>query len=321
MKKRWPLVALVLLVVLYFGGQILLDLWADVLWYKSNGQLPVFMTLLEARSAVFLGVFLIFFLVLAGSLRPLIRALPTLTLRRRGPSGTQPFSLPLSGLGPAIDAGIAFLALLVALPLSGTQEALRVIAALHAPPTGMPDPILGLPAGFYLFHLPVYDLLTGTLQDSLLFALVLGLLLGLPGGQISIAENRLSLHPVWRKVLMRLGAGLLLVLSLESLLLRTKTLLSRHQVLSGASYVDVHARIPAATLLALILAITALAFLLESFRRQSRISWPLLGISFLSWVGGLVLTPWILSRFVVLPNQFNQEKPYIENNIAGTRKA
>ncbi len=321
MRKHWPLAALVLVVALYFGGQFLLDLWADFLWYRSNGQVPVFMTLLEARSAVFLGVYLIFFLVLAGSLRPLIRALPTLTFRRRGPAGIEPVSLALSGLGPVIDAGIAILALLVALPLSGTRDALRLLAAFNAPVTGFPDPILGLPVGFYLFHLPVYDLLTGVLQDSLLFALVLGVLLGLPGGQVAIAQNRLSLHPVWRKVLMRLGAGLLMVLSVESLLLRTKTLLSTHQVLSGASYVDVHARIPAATVLALILALSALALLVESFRRQSRVSWSLLGLSFLVWAGGLVLYPWILSRFVVLPNQFNMEKPYIVNNIAGTRKA
>ena len=321
MRKHWPLAALVLVVALYFGGQFLLDLWADFLWYRSNGQVPVFMTLLEARSAVFLGVYLIFFLVLAGSLRPLIRALPILTFRRRGPAGIEPVSLALSGLGPVIDAGIAILALLVALPLSGTRDALRLLAAFNAPVTGFPDPILGLPVGFYLFHLPVYDLLTGVLQDSLLFALVLGVLLGLPGGQVAIAQNRLSLHPVWRKVLMRLGAGLLMVLSVESLLLRTKTLLSTHQVLSGASYVDVHARIPAATVLALILALSALALLVESFRRQSRVSWSLLGLSFLVWAGGLVLYPWILSRFVVLPNQFNMEKPYIVNNIAGTRKA
>ncbi len=322
MRKQWPLAALVLLVVLYFGGQSLLDLWADYLWYRSNGQLPVFLTLLEARSALFLGVFLLFFLVLAATLRPLIRALPTLTFRRRGPAGgLEPVSLPLSGLSPFIGAGLVVVALLVALPLSDTPDALRFLAAIHAPATGSSDPILGLPLGFYLFHLPVYDLLSGLLQDAFLFSLVLGVLLGLPGGQISFAQNRLSLHPVWRKVLMRLSAGLLLVLSLEALLLRTKTLLSSHQALSGASYVDVHARIPAATLLSLILLLAALAFLLESFRTLSRLSVPILGIAFFVWAGGLVVTPWILSRFVVLPDQFNRERPYILHNIAGTRKA
>ncbi len=322
MRKQWPLAALVLLIILYFGGQSLLDLWADYLWYRSNGQSPVFLTLLEARSALLLGVFLLFFLVLAATLRPLVRALPTLTFRRRGPAGgREPVSLPLSGLAPFIDAGLALVALLIALPLSDTRDALRFLAAIHAPATGSPDPVLGLPLGFYLFHLPVYDLLSGLLQDAFLFSLVLGILLGLPGGQISFAQNRLSLHPVWRKVLMRLSAGLLLVLSIEALLLRTKTLLSSHQALSGASYVDVHARIPAATLLSLILLLAAIAFLLESFRKLSRLSLPLLGVAFFVWAGGLVVTPWILSRFVVLPDQFNRERPYILHNIQWTRKA
>ena len=322
MRKQWPLAALLLLVILYFGGQSLLDLWADYLWYRSNGQSPVFLTLLEARSALLLGVFLLFFLVLAATLRPLVRALPTLTFRRRGPAGgMEPVSLPLSGLAPFMDAGLALVALLIALPLSDTRDALRFLAAIHAPATGSPDPVLGLPLGFYLFHLPVYDLLSGLLQDAFLFSLVLGILLGLPGGQISFAQNRLSLHPVWRKVLMRLSAGLLLVLSIEALLLRTKTLLSSHQTLSGASYVDVHARIPAATLLSLILLLAAIAFLLESFRKLSRLSLPLLGVAFFVWAGGLVVTPWILSRFVVLPDQFNRERPYILHNIQWTRKA
>lgn len=321
MKRQWPLLLLLFLIILYFGSQTLLDMWADILWYQSNGQLSVYLTTLTTRGGLFLGVFLLFFLIVSRTLRPLLRTLPLLTFHRRGPSGTEPISLSLAGLGGSLDIGIAILAFFVSLPYSETQEALLVLAFLHGSPSGLLDPILNLPLGFYLFHLPVYELLSGALETTLLFALVLGILLGLPGGQVGFSQNRVVLHPLWKKILLRILSALLAVFTLESLLFRAKTLLSSHQALSGASYVDVHARIPASTLLALLLMMGTIISLYESFRPTSRLTMPILGLSVLVWVGGLVIYPWGVSRFIVLPDQFNREKPYILYNIQETRKA
>ena len=322
MRQRWPLVALFLVVLLYFGGQSLMDLWANILWYQSNGQLSVYLTLLTARSGVFLLIFMLFFLISALALRPLMNGLPVVRLRFAGRNGLPeqpPFSL--SSLKPYLTAGIGLIAFLVALSESGTSQALRFIAALNAPKTPLSDPVLQLPVGFYLFHLPVYNLLTSTTLDSLIFAIITSGLLGFFGQQITITSDKLLLQPAYRRILMRLAGGIFATLSIESLLMRTETVLSSHQVLSGASYVDVHARIPAATILAVLLLLTSLAFFLESFRSTFRLSAISAGLSLFFWIGGLILYPSILSRFVVLPNQFNYEKPYILHNIAGTRRA
>ncbi len=322
MRQRWPLAALFISVLAYFGGQSLLDLWANYLWYRSNGQLPVYITLLTARSGLFLAVFLIFFLVLTTSVRPLLTDLPAVRLRFMGKNGPlEPTHLSLSAIKPYFMGLIGLIGLLVALSASGTSNALRIVSALNAPTSFERDPILHLPVGFYLFHIPVYQLVTSTLLDSLLFATIVSAVLGFFGHQISIQSDKLNLHPVYHRVLMRLAGGIFLTLSIGSLLMRTETLLSTHQVLSGASYVDVHARIPAATLLAVLLFLTSASFFIESFRTTYKLSTILAGSSALFWIGGMILYPTILSRFVVLPNQFNQEKPYILDNIAGPRSA
>lgn len=318
MSKRWPLVGLFLSVLVYFGGQSLFDIWANYLWYRSNGQVPVYLTILTARSAVFLLIFLVFYLVLSLSLRPLIKELPTLNLRFPGREGSQT-PIAFSAVKPYVMVGAGLIAFFVAISQSGTQEALRFIAALNAPTTLTKDPALHLPVGFYLFHLPVYNLLTSTLLDALLLAMIASTLMGFFSQSIAIESDKLRVHPTYRQILMLLAGGVFGCLSIEALLMRTETVLSTHQVLSGASYVDVHARIPAASILAILLLLSSIAFLFESVRSRLRFSHLLAGASFIFWIGGLILYPLILSRFVVLPNQFNLEKPYILNNIAGTR--
>ncbi len=321
MKRQWPLFFLVLLVVLYYGGQVLCDLWADFLWFRSNGQAPVFMTLFLAKGTLFSGIFFTVFLILRTSLIPLVRALPTLTLGRPGPSGPSPYTVSLASFGPMVELGIGIVSFFAALTFTGTREALLFLAALHAPPAVEPDPILHLPLGFFLFHLPVYNFVASTLQSTFFLTLLLCGLLALGGGQIGISQNRIVFTPLIKRILLRLLGGLLGVLSLEALLVRTRTLLSTHQVLSGASYVDVHARIPISTLLAGLLALSAVLAVIESFRKTARFTLPVLSFTVLVWVVGLGVYPLALSRFIVLPNQFNMERPYIVNNIAQTRKA
>jgi len=321
MKTRWPLAALALVTALYFGGQSLLDLWARVLWFSSNHQTAVYLTLIEIRGDILAGAFLLFFLVLALSLRPLLNSVTGVVLGRRIPDGPAPLVLEPGTLRRTANAGILVLSFLLALPFSGTGNALRILAAINAPATPESDPILHLPVGFYLFHLPVYEEISSLLLDAFLVSLVIAGLLGTLSRKLALIENRIWIDPVLRVILLRLLSGVSAVLSLEALLARTRTLLSTHPGFSGVSYVDLHARIPAATLLSVLLALLALALIIESFRPRLILSKVLGGLAGVVFVGGLIILPWGLSRFVVLPNQFNQERPFITHNIDFTRKA
>jgi len=91
-------------------------------------------------------------------------------------------------------------------------------------------------------------------------------------------------------------------------------------VVVGAGYSDVHAQLPALwILLAVSLAIAAL-FMVNIFLRRSRLL--VYGIGTLVAASILVgsIYPGIIQQFVVEPNEFEYEKPYLDYNISFTQQ-
>ena len=321
MRQKWPLAALALVTLLYFGSQTLLDLWARLLWFSSNHQSAVYLKILEVRGEILLGAFLLFFLIFTVILRPLLRGAQAISLGRRMPGAPPPLTLDADSLRRASKALLLLLSFFLALPYSGTGNALRLLAAINAPATPESDPILHLPLSFYLFHLPLYEEIVALPLEAFFIAAILATIAGLLSRRVFLGEGLIRIDPTLLRPLLQSLAGISAVLSIEALLARTRTLLSSHQGFSGASYTDLHARIPVSTLLAVTLALLSLALLVESFREKKILSKTLAMTAGALWVTGLVVFPWGLSRFVVLPNQFNQEKPFIGNNIQSTRQA
>ena len=92
-------------------------------------------------------------------------------------------------------------------------------------------------------------------------------------------------------------------------------------LITGATYTDVKALLPAKMILIFIALICAVLFFVNVWRR----SWTLPGIG----LGLLVicavllggLWPFLVQQFQVRPNEPDRERPYIERNIAATREA
>ena len=95
----------------------------------------------------------------------------------------------------------------------------------------------------------------------------------------------------------------------------------RGVVQTGASYTDVHAVLPAKTVLAVIAVICAVLFLAGAARRSSLL--PAIGFGLLVLSAVLIggVYPFIIQQFVVGPNQQAKERPYIEREIGSTRTA
>ena len=90
-------------------------------------------------------------------------------------------------------------------------------------------------------------------------------------------------------------------------------------IIQGASYTDVHARMPAA--IALTVA-AAVGVVLSLLRAAGRIPWALgaaAGLYAVVLVGGSLYAQFV-QRFIVAPNEQAREAPYIANNIAATRQ-
>ena len=118
-----------------------------------------------------------------------------------------------------------------------------------------------------------------------------------------------------------LAAALLIVLAFGAWLRIPHLLTEQSGVVFGASYVDVHARMPAYRLLAVARRSSARPW--RSTSRSRRVSCRSSGpiaLYVVVAVGGSVYAG-IIQRFVVGPNELAREAPQIRNHILATRRA
>ncbi|NJR70529.1 MAG: COG1615 family transporter [Synechococcales cyanobacterium CRU_2_2] len=224
----------------------------------------------------------------------------------------------------------------------------HLLPLLNATAFGLKDPQFDRDISFYLFALPIWELLRFWLVGLLLFMLVTVTILYLGGtGSMNRGLFRgFSLDQ--QHHLYGLGGQLMLLVALSHWLSRYERLyVQRGSTFSGASYADVKVLIPVDTTLTAIAILIALALLARAIdwpprRAQgpySRISPPgsrrfnplqfvilhpfldlwLVYIITVAAVGNLL--PDAIQNLVVLPNEFARELPYIERSIQATRAA
>ena len=117
-----------------------------------------------------------------------------------------------------------------------------------------------------------------------------------------------------------LGSFVFLFLALDAYLGRFQVLFAAHTGFSGATYSDLHARIPMLNVLAVCSVIGALLLLYNSFALNNR---PGI-IAVLLYLGVLVsanVYPAFIQKFIVAPNEFDREIPQIAHNIKATLDA
>ena len=211
-----------------------------------------------------------------------------------------------------------FLALVLAL---NWQQFLLFLNATQFETT---DPFFGRDVGFYVFTLPIWELLDFWLGGLFLYALCAVSLIYLVADN-SIAKGKFSgfSYPQLRH-LYGLGGLVLLTLSLRHGLARYELLYSERGVIYGASYADVQVQLPIETFLSITAAIAGIwlfAHALTHSRRfeiSGRSPWVALIIYGLGLVLGAGLTP-LVQQLEVLPNELEKEKPYLERSITMTR--
>jgi uncharacterized membrane protein (UPF0182 family) len=116
-------------------------------------------------------------------------------------------------------------------------------------------------------------------------------------------------------------ACMALVKALGYVLARYNLDLSQNGFVQGAGYTDVHARLPALTLLIWISLLAAVILLINIRRRGWAL--PVLGVGLWAFVAIVVgaIYPAIVQTVSVTPSQNSKEQPYIARNIDATRSA
>ncbi len=205
-----------------------------------------------------------------------------------------------------------------------SQHWTQVLPFFHPTVFNSTEPLFGQDISFYIFSLPVWELLALWLMGLCLYALVAIALTYLLSGN-SLSQGVFpGFTPQQQRHLFGLGGCLLLVVSFGYWLNRYELVYSPRGVSYGASYTDIVVQLPAYSLL-LILGL-AIAFYLLSrmiLGLSSSQSWVIYSLAIYLGLGvvvGVVL-PEVVQRVVVEPNELQREQPYIQRTISLTRQA
>ena len=301
----------------------------DWLWFASIGYVDVFWTVISAQALLFAAVFAASASLIAASgfvARRYARRIGTWQVEAaHSPDTPEIIGGLVEQLAPHIPwrASIAGSAIVLALIIAAGEVSNwdLVLRFLHQVPFGEHDPVFGKDISFYLFSLPTYIAVKNWLLQLLFCStIVAGVVYGLHG---DITFERL---PRGLSAAAAVHASALLsmffVLKAWSYALdRFLLLYGDNGVVVGASYTDLHVKLPVLWVLMGLAAAAAVAAWVNMRQRNYRIPAASVILVFgTSFVFALIY-PALFERLYVKPSELRLELPYIKQNIALTRMA
>lgn len=334
MKNKLLIAIGVILLLLLYSA---ITIYPDWLWFKSLGFWSVFWTMLVSKFGFGLAVWLVLIVMLAANLFVAQRLKPEGV--KTGIFGEVDGFLPQLGMSSRTLTTIFMGFILIVSFLIATrasEEWNMVLRWLHQEPFGQTDPIYGKDIGFYIFSLPFYLFIRDGLQILIVFAGIVTICWYLKEGALQIEGDfaqmqgaqpslpKITISPKALKHLMFLGALIVLMLSWGHLLKIYQLLYSTQGPAFGASYTDVHVRVPIYKVLIFVSLGFAVVLFLKVFDvapLKAKVLWIIAAV----WVGSVMLLanglPVLVQKFIVKPNELAKELPYIAHSIKYTREA
>lgn len=318
--RIWLLVGVGVVIVALLSLRGLAFLYTDFLWFHYEGLTSLWTGVLGAK--LFLGtVFVAGFLVgMWANLAIVDRCAPALSSLGAEDDLVRRWRT-LIGRHPRLIRTLVALALALLVGIGASSHWQQWILFRHAVPFGVKDPEFHMDVGFFVFQLPFYQFLVSWTFLALAVMFVVSVLAHLLSGGI-------RLQGPGRRATPQVKAHLSLLLALIALVKAAGYYLQRFQLdtstrgyAEGAFYTDVHATLPALTLLVLV-SVVAMVLFIVNLRRQGFIL-PVLGLGLWALVSLVVGTiyPAAVQAFSVKPGQSTKELPYIARNISATRAA
>ena len=320
-RRRGPLpIVIAILVVASVALVGLSGFYADWLWFRSVDFTEVWSTILLTKATVF---------VVAGFATSLIITLNVyLAFRKR------PLYVPLTVEADNLEryrSQIEPIRRLVLVGLSlvlfyfGGSSASQLwdtwLLFKNSTSFGVVDPQFGLDISFFAFKLPMYQALVAWAISTLVFAIIGSAVVHYLYGGIrpQVAQERTT---VAARVQLSVLIGLVVLLKAGAYWLdRYALALKDNKLITGLTYTDVNALLPAKAILAGIAAICSLLFFANIIRR----SWllPAAGTALLVISSVLIagIYPAAIQQFQVKPSESSKEAPFIQRNIDATRDA
>ena len=319
-SRRTLIIGIVVIVVLLVLLGTSATFYTDLLWFKETGFQSVFYT--QIWSKFFLG--LTFGVLFAGVM------LLNLWVVQKITSPSRLFTLQdqaleryRATLQPYVRLAVIGLSVLFGLfaGSGATSQWRNYLLWSHNQHFGSKDPIFHKDLGFYVFRLP-FDrfVFTWAFSSLLVITLLVALAHYFMGG-IRAAPSGERVTPQVKAHLSVLLGLLVLLKGWGYRLDQFGLLYSPRGTVTGASYTDVHAQLPAFKLLVIIAIVSAVLFLINIRLRGWATPAAAIGILALTsiLVGGVY--PALVQRLRVTPQERTKEQPYIQRNIDFTRAA
>jgi len=321
-----------LLIVL--GILVVILLWAVIsvypnwLWFRNLDFAPVFWTMILGKFGLATVIWFLLFAILAVNLYAAQR------LYIGGEQKTLAFgNAAISGRYLTNLILICILVVSFVIASRSSAEWNLVLSYLNQQPFGSTDPVFNRDIGFYVFSLPFYGFVREQLLILFLFAAMVTIVWYIKDGGLQIigefllAEDvpislpRIKIAEKVGNHLLVLGGIIVLLIAWGYHLKVYGLLYSTQGPAFGASYTDIHIRIPVYRILTVISVVWGLFLIYNAFRPRIK----LLLLSGGVWiVAVLILTfglPVLVQKTVVKPNELAKESPFIAYNIDFTRKA
>ena len=311
--RRWSTVLIIAGIVLA-AVWFLVGVYADYLWYDQLGLglIYLYLTLIETSLFIIGGLLaatLVAFnisIALPLAMGPISRPLPIDFLR-----------LVLAVLRLMIYAALVITGLVFGSLADDHWELL--VLMLHQLPFGVSDPQFGRDASFYVINLQVLRAVQGWLLALLITLTAISA--AFYAGIYALRGLALVLTPRTLRHLAGLGIFIMLTLAFHHVLSIYELVLSEGGVVAGATYADVHARIPVYWFLVGIALLAAAGFGASIYYSGIRLMAGAFTLWLIMFLLAGVLYPALFQRFRVNPDEFAREQPYIQRNIETTRFA
>lgn len=306
------------LVLLLVGGGIVAAFVAELFWYRSLSLEEVFWTHWRGALVVRGTVTVVIMTIVALNLAIVTRSLGAIRVRRRYGNIEIAERLPQVYLFVAIGLVSAFSAWWLS---AGFADPLPMLAALNPVEWGLRDPAFGRDASFYVFRLPVLNRIQTLFSIVIFWVTLLSIAAYAVTGAIKFGQARPTVSRAARRHLGILAATFLFFFAIDLWLGRYGLVVSGNGFGGGFGYTDMYARLPARMVVVLLVLATAGCIGYGAWIGRMRLAVVSGILLFLGLVVAEGIYPSSIQRFVVEPNQFPREQPFIEQNIAFTRVA
>ncbi len=307
-------------IILLASLRTLAVIWTDQMWFSQGGFGQVYNTLLATK----VGLAVVFALIFAALMWVNLMLTDRFGARdlsfdpedevvRRFQNAVRPYAGRIYALIAVVAGFIA--------GLNASGQWNTWLLFVHRQSFGVTDPLYHKDVGFYIFTLPFISFIVTWTLVSLFVILIVTSVLHFFNGGIRTTRRSPRVSPSVKAHLSVIGAGIAFMKAAGYVIARWELVNSTNGFVQGASYTDVHARMPALTIL-IFLSLASGLILLANVRSRGW-SLPAVAVGLWAFVALIigVLYPTFLQTFKVSPAQSTLEAPYIARNIVATRQA